>query len=259
MTQWWCAATGAPWTWAWQAYPGIWLFVLLVAAFGILAERRHRAAGAAPATGRVGWYAGGTLTVWLALDWPIGPLGAGYLVSAHTLTYILLTMLAAPCLILGARHWGTPGSPVRRLAAHPLLGALVYHLALFATHIPSISDRALRSPVGSALVDTVWLVGGLALWWPVVARREDRRLSRPLSMLYLFAMTLLPTIPAAVLTFADFPKYTLFEFAPRVFPILDAATDQQLAGLLMKLAADPFLIAGIGMAYLKWQREERAA
>ena len=26
--QWWCAAQGVPWRWAWQAYPGVWLFAL---------------------------------------------------------------------------------------------------------------------------------------------------------------------------------------------------------------------------------------
>ena len=38
--QWWCAAQGVPWTWRWQAYPGVWLFVLaLVGLFRALRAR----------------------------------------------------------------------------------------------------------------------------------------------------------------------------------------------------------------------------
>ena len=29
--QFWCSASGAAWTWTWRAYPGVWLFVLLLA------------------------------------------------------------------------------------------------------------------------------------------------------------------------------------------------------------------------------------
>ena len=28
---WWCSATGEPWTWAWKAYPGVWLFLAVLA------------------------------------------------------------------------------------------------------------------------------------------------------------------------------------------------------------------------------------
>ena len=29
--QWWCAATGLPWSWQWQWYPGVHLALLLLA------------------------------------------------------------------------------------------------------------------------------------------------------------------------------------------------------------------------------------
>ena len=47
------------------------------------------------------WLVGLMLLIWAALDWPIGALGAGYLASVHTLSYILLSLVAPPCLILG--------------------------------------------------------------------------------------------------------------------------------------------------------------
>lgn len=47
--QWWCSAQTAAWEWSWQAYPGVWLFIGLVAlGYGALV-RRTRSAGAAAA------------------------------------------------------------------------------------------------------------------------------------------------------------------------------------------------------------------
>ena len=36
---WWCAASSEPWSWAWRAYPGVWLFIALLATWGVLALR----------------------------------------------------------------------------------------------------------------------------------------------------------------------------------------------------------------------------
>ncbi len=75
--QWWCSAQNTAWTWQWKPYPGVWLFVLLV---GYLFWRWNRAGARRaghptpplhPAT------AGGLILLWLALDWPLGALGAG--------------------------------------------------------------------------------------------------------------------------------------------------------------------------------------
>ncbi|HSG47188.1 MAG TPA: hypothetical protein VLA43_05140, partial [Longimicrobiales bacterium] len=79
--QWWCAAQGVPWTWRWQAYPGVWLFVLALAGGYRLLRGRF------PETDRPrfrAWMFGlGVTALWIALDWPVGALGAGYLASLH--------------------------------------------------------------------------------------------------------------------------------------------------------------------------------
>jgi hypothetical protein len=73
----WCSATGAAWTWQWRAYPGVWLFIVLLA-LGMWTWNRAgaRAAGRAPRSAHP-LFVGGLLVLWLALDWPIGALGAG--------------------------------------------------------------------------------------------------------------------------------------------------------------------------------------
>jgi hypothetical protein len=70
-------ATGQPWTWAW-GYPGVWLFVALLAVLYLRGIRR----AAEPRPPRPPSLLRRPPHRLLALDWPIGPLGTGYLIAS---------------------------------------------------------------------------------------------------------------------------------------------------------------------------------
>ncbi len=254
---WWCAATDEPWSWTWRAYPGVWLFVALLVVAGVVVLRRTfareaaRGAGDAPGrAGRVAALAGGVLFTWLALDWPIGTLGGGYLMAAHTVQYVLLTFLAAPLLLVGAAR--APGDGARLPGVHALVSLALYNGIVAATHVPALTDALMRTQWGAALVDLAWLAGGIILWWPALHPDPARRLAPPLRMGYLFASTLLPTLPAALLMFSDYPYYGVYELAPRAFG-LSAHQDQQLAGLIMKVIGDPIVWLSTAFIFFRWQ------
>jgi putative membrane protein len=207
------------------------------------------------------WFFAGALCIWAALDWPIGALGAGYLISVHTVSYILLALVAPPCLILGIPHsvqlnaLGSRLGPILRLAARPWFSLTLFNVILFLTHIPPVVDTLMASQVGAFLVDLGWLTAGMALWWPVMAPPELISIRRPMKMAYLFASTLPPIIPSAFLTFAEYPLYATYELAPRVYPILTAQQDQQVAGLLMKLVGDLPVWFAFGVIFFRWARD----
>jgi putative membrane protein len=272
---WWCSATGEPWTWAWKAYPGVWLFVALLGlwywrvVWGGSAGARQRGSASdfsaqSPSrrAAEPAWFVAGLFSIWLALDWPIGALGAGYLTSFHTITYILLVMIAAPSLILSIpveqlRQACTRGSLARPLwlLARPWFALSLFNVIVLATHMPAIVDGLMVTQVGAFAVDLAWLLAGFALWWPVMGPPDVVRMKRPMKMAYLFASTLLPIIPSAFLTFADYPLYATYELAPRIFPILTARADQQVAGLLMKIVGDLPIWFGFGVVFFRWSRE----
>lgn len=257
--QFWCSATGRPWTWEWQAYPGAWLFVAALLVGYVIVRRRSP--GAAE-WWRIPLFLLGVVAVWAAIDWPIGALGSGYLLSVHEVQYVLLGLVAPALLWLGVPVQVTLSLPaergvgrVLRSLARPLPAIAVYHLALLVTHIPFISDALMPTQIGSLAIDLTWLLAGLWFWWPVVAPEGINLVRAPLRIGYLFGSTILPTIPAAFITFARYPLYSLYELAPPIGNIA-AKGDQQLAGLIMKLGADPVIWIAMSIVFFRWAREE---
>lgn len=257
--QFWCSATGRPWTWEWRAYPGAWLFVALLIGGYITIRRRS---GVPWPAWRIVVFGLGVLAAWAAIDWPIGALGSGYLLSLHEVQYLLLGLIAPPLLwlgipaevTLGVAAAGRMGRTLRFLA-HPLPALVAYHVALVLTHLPSISDALMPTQLGSLAIDLAWFLAGLWFWWVVVAPEGLNRVRAPLRIAYLFGSTVLPTVPAAFITFAHYPLYRLYELAPPVSAI-PATSDQVTAGIIMKLGADPIIWLAMGIVFFRWSRAE---
>jgi len=264
---WWCSAQGTPWTWEWQPYPGVWVLVaLLVAGYALALGRLAPRDVRPPATrGQVTSYLMGVIVLWAAADWPIGPLGAGYLVSVHTVQYLLFTMLIPPLLINGTPVWlwrrilAGPGmSRVARVLSRPLVAFLVFNVILLATHLPAVVDGVTGTQLGSFAKDMLWLFAGLVFWWQVLGPLPELDpLSYPGRILFLLLNVFLPTVPASFLTFADYPIYALYELAPPV-GALSARDDQQLAGILMKIVGGFIIFGTASVLFFRWyQLEER--
>jgi putative membrane protein len=262
---WWCAATNLPWTWEWRAYPGVWLVVLAIAALYFTRYRAGRQ-HVAWSGGRVATFLVGLFLVWAALDWPIGTLGGGYLASVHSLQWLLLAQFAPPFLIMGVPPEAWEALAARSAGwkaflhrfAGAVTGLVVFNGIMIVTHVPTIVDFLMASQWGAFLIDVAWLFSGLALWWPVLCPPAVQRISEPARIGYLFAATIVPTVPAAFLTFADHPAYQLYELAPRVNGIT-AASDQQTAGLIMKGVADPVMWFAMALVFFRWSAMERRA
>ncbi|HEY8552587.1 MAG TPA: cytochrome c oxidase assembly protein [Thermaerobacter sp.] len=261
---WWCSAQNVPWTWTWQAYPGVWLFVLALAGAYLAGLRWLRPPGVPAAELGVPWrqralFLLGVALLWAVADWPVGVLAAGYLVSVHALQNLVVTLAVPPLLLLGTPEWLARETLRRlrltgavRLLTHPLAALAVVNGVLVVTHLPAVVDGVRGTQLGGFAVDVLWLFAGLVLWWPVAGPLPElNRLSPFWAMGYLFLQSLVPTVPASFLTFAPYPIYGLYELAPRVHDI-SARTDQQVAGLLMKLGGGFLLWGVIAVIFFRW-------
>lgn len=264
--QFWCSASSEPWTWAWQPYLGVWLAVALGIGAYVRVWRRQRPARPLTAEERrkPWWFALGVAMLWAATDWPVGALGAGYLASVHMLQFMLYTLVAAPLLLISLPSWFFSGIrqrswwPSLQTLARPLVAGIAFNVVLLSTHAPAVVDLARASQIGSFAMDAVWLAAGMILWLPVCSPiKELRHPSLAVRGVYLFlASGALPMLPGAFLVFADFPLYATFELAPRVGD-LAAITDQQIAGLLMKVGNIPILWPVLAVLFYRWALEDR--
>jgi len=266
---WWCAATGAPWTWSWQAFPGVWLFVALLAgsygwALRRLAPPRLAGDDRPTAPREILLFGLGALALWIGLDWPVGLLAAGYLLSARTAQYLLFVLVAPPLLLLGTPRWllrrllrGRLAFAAARRLTRPLLPLLIYNAVLIGVHLPPVVQVAGGSQLSSFALDMLVIASGLVFWWPALARLPELEpMGYPGRIGYLLLSVFVPTVPAVFYTYARYPIYELYELAPRVSGI-PAAADQQVAGLMMKTIGGVILFTVMSVMFFRWHRAER--
>lgn len=197
----------------------------------------------------------GLIVVLLALASPIDVF-AGLLLFVHMTQHILLTMVAAPLLLLGAPMLpllrGLPRLVLTRGVA-PILGiAAVRSVSAFLVrppvalgsfsittlvwHVPSLYELALRSEFWHQIEHICFFFTGLLFWWPIVQPWPSRRQWSGWAMiLYLLVADLVNTALSAVLCFAERVLYPTYAAAPRLWGI-SALADQAAAGAIMWVA-----------------------
>jgi putative membrane protein len=231
------------------------------------AARRRAAGGERPARPtQVLAFTAGVATIWLASDWPVHDVAEGHLYSVHMVQHLLMTLVAAPLLLLGTPTWLARRllSPrwlatfVRGLS-RPVPNLIQANLVLVLSHWPLVVEGTLRLHPLHFVAHAVLLTSAVLLWMPVASPvpEEVPRLAPPAQMLYLFLQTILPTVPASFLTFGRTPLYPIYATFPRLWDI-SVITDQQVAGLIMKIGAGAFLWAVIITIFFRWYAREEA-
>lgn len=257
--------------WTWHPHPDVWILVAFLAGGYVLALRRlgprHVAPGQRAASrSQVVTYSFGLAALWIGADWPVHDLAEDFLYSVHTTQHLVFTLVAPPLLLLG-----TPGWLARELLRPPALYRLVTRLArpvpalvlfnaiLVITHWPALVDLTLRAEPVHFVAHAAMFVSALLMWCPVAAPiPELRTLTPPAQMLYLFLQSIVPTVPASFLVFAERPIYRFYETVPRLWG-LSAGEDQRIAGLLMKLGGGLLLWAVITVLFFRWHADEESS
>lgn len=250
----------------WHAHPDAWLLLggSLVAYFYLLRRKPEGVRTAATTRQKLCFCAGMTM-LWMGADWPVHDLAEDYLFSVHMVQHTLFSLMAPPLILLGLPAWlvRIPLSNRRVLAAmkfltRPLFALLLFNAVVVGTHWPVIVDASLHSEPLHFLVHLVLFSTSILMWWPVVDPvPELARMSPPGKMLYLFLQSVVPTVPASFLTFAQEPIYKFYVSVPRLIN-LSPLEDQQIAGLIMKLGGGLLLWSVIATLFFKWNsREER--
>jgi putative membrane protein len=227
---------------------------------------RHAPLGEPAVTGRqIAWFTTGVVLFAAVEIWPIHDIGEGSLYSFHMVEHLVLALLVPPALLKGTPGWLLrllvgPLIPVLRVITRPVVALLAFNAVFALMHSPAVVEAMLGSQFVHLLLHAALVGTATLMWWPVLGPIPDLpRLTPLMAMGYLFLQSLIPTIPASFLTFADEPVYAVYETLPRLWglPVLE---DQLIAGLIMKIGGGVVLWTAIAVVFFKWAfEEERAA
>jgi putative copper resistance protein D len=218
------------------------------------------------------WFVAGLLTVFAALQSPIDA-GAETSLSIHMVQHLLLTMVAAPLLVLGApvrlALQASSGTTRRRLLAiiksrpaqvlgNPLVAWSLFFGFLWGSHVTALYETTLRNGWIHAAEHLVYLASAVLFWMPVIGRDPGpTRISFPARILYLFlAMPAMAFLGLAIFSGSHvlYPAYANVEGTAR------ALADQRMAGALMWSGTMFLIVPALALVLLDWMRaDEREA
>jgi putative membrane protein len=192
-------------------------------------------------------FVGAMAMLFAASSWPIHQISEQYLYSAHMLQHMMLSYFLPPLVLLATPSWllrvvlgsGRTWRVVRSLC-RPVPAALLFSAVVMLTHVPALVNASTNNGILHYTLHVLVVVTGLGMWMPVLGPIEQWRMSDGAKPIYLFLESVIPTVPAGWLTFAEGTVYKTYNTPVRVWG-LSPTEDQQIAGAIMKLGGSTFL------------------
>jgi len=240
--------------WRYQWHPEVWVLVGFLTAAYIYMVRvigPNAVPKGQPVVTRfnISCFVAAMVMVWVASDWPMHDIGEEYLYSAHMLQHMMLSFFLPPLVLMATPEWLLrvlvgEAKLYRALAfmCRPVIAAVVFNTVVIVTHIPGMVTASVgNGPLHYSLHFAV-VLASLLMWMPVVGPFPELQMGPLGKCIYLFMQSLVPTIPAAWLTFADGAVYKTYDQPVRVWG-MSVQDDQQIAGAIMKTGGGIFLWA----------------
>lgn len=247
------AALSFPDPWRFQPNPEVYLLVAFLVGAYVYMVRSIGPQAVAPGqlvVTRPQWVSFGAAMVVLfaASTWPMHQIGEDYLYSAHMLQHMVLSYFLPPLVWMATPEWllrvliGERATyRAVRFLSRPVIAAFVFNAMVMILHIPGmVNASTTNAPLHFGLHMFV-VVSACLMWMPVVGPLPELQMGPGGKMIYLFLQSVVPTVPAAWLSFAEGVVYDHYGQQPvRVWGI-SATTDQQVAGVMMKVGGGFFL------------------
>jgi putative copper resistance protein D len=194
------------------------------------------------------------------------------LFSVHMVQHVLLTLVAAPLIVLSApvtlvlrvaspatrRRWLLPllHARVTRVLSHPVVAWIVFAGVMWVSHFSPLFDAALEDPLIHDAEHVLFLVAALLFWWPAIGLDPTPwRLSHPVRALFIVLQMTQNTLLSVVILNAQvvlYPHYATVQRSWGPSPL----EDQQIAAALMWVAGDLLFLAAAFLQLVGWSRAE---
>jgi putative membrane protein len=254
--------------WSPHLHLGAWLAIALLAlsyALAVEAVERRSGPGTLPTRRQLWYLAGALVTLVLALTWPLADLAAHWSLTALVVQRLLLTLGAAPLLLLAmpapllaVLTRPAPIDACLEFVTRPVVAVVTFTVVAVGTLLtPAVAAQA-SSAGWRALTDVALLLGGAVLWGPVMRHIPGTHRTAPVGIVaYLFVQSVVPTFPAIIYVFSRHPLYDAFTHVRVAFG-MSRLVDQQLAGVVAKVATLPVLWSVAWVSLMRAQRTENA-
>jgi putative membrane protein len=219
-------------------------------------------------------FAGGWLSLFVALVSPLHPWGR-VLFSAHMTQHEILMLVAAPLVVLGrplvAFLWALPIRWARafgnwaktawwqefwRALTNPFVAWALHAVALWVWHVPALFQATLRSEWVHTAQHLSFLLSALLFWWALIHGRRGL-MGYGAGVLYMFTTMVHSGLLGALITFAGTPWYPAYNGLTASWG-LTPLEDQQLGGMIMWIPAGlVYIVAGLAL-FAGWLRESDA-
>ena len=238
--------------WAFQLHLEVWALIAFLIGAWVYSVRvigpRAVGPGEVVVTTRQKWFFVFTMVMlWGASDWPVHDIGEQYLYSVHMLQHMILAYFLPPLALLSMPEWllrlivgHGRGYKFVRFMSKPAVAGVLFNLTVMITHIPGVVNTSAQIGVLHYSIHFLLVMSALLMWMPVLGPFKELHISWPARMGYLFLQSIVPTVPAGWLTFAEGPVYKHYNVPVRVWG-LTVANDQQIAGAIMKVGGSFYL------------------
>jgi putative membrane protein len=256
----------------WRLEPVVLVAVATAAIVWIILARRvaARHPGHPHPAWRSAAFLAGLAVLALALVSPIEAY-EGQLFSVHMLQHMLLELVAAPLLLLGApatlalraASVSVRGgllamlhSRVVTVLSFPLLAWILFAAVNWGWHFSKLYNDALETPWLHDVQHLTFLGAALLFWWPVVGADPARwRLPHPVRLFYLFLAMPQNSFLGIALMSAPAALYQHYLTNDRTWGPTPAV-DQSVGGMLMWVGGDVVFLLAMGLVVAAWVRAE---
>ena len=238
--------------WRFQPHVEVWLLIASVIGAYIYAIRvigpRALPHGAEIVSKKnVRAFVAAVLLLWMGSDWPMHDIAEEYLYSVHMVQHFVLSYFVPPLALLATPTWlfrliFGHGRVKRALdwLTRPVVAGVTFNLVVMLSHIPGVVNQSVSNGPLHYTIHVRIVTTALLMWMCVCGPEPEYQVGYMGKMVYLFLMSVVPTIPAAWLTFAEHPVYRHYDIPVRVWNV-NVMSDQQAAGGIMKLGGSVFL------------------
>lgn len=274
----------------WSPYFLMALTCLAIAYFLLLGKFGKKFKGSEPLTAHHAvFFVSSVFLLYIVKGSPID-LMAHLMFYMHMIQMVVFVLIVPPLFIMGIPQWGWKYlftfkvfKSLFGFFAKPLIALILFNGIFSFYHVPFIFDHVMQNTWLHAGFSILLFLLAIFMWWPLVNKLPEwQTLTGIKKVGYIFADGILLTPACALIIFSNAPIYATYAdpkawgmamslcvgadnfsslhiSGPELFSSMPLLFDQQLGGVIMKVAQEIIYGIFLGQVFFEWYRKDKEA